>query len=152
MCFHSRISDFVFPFMNIKIFQIEHRNLNFFNNLIKEVIGYVKGHGKSYLSRTVQIAFFLLTASNITNETPAFENAGAKIKTNINKEGLAYVSAVRRSGDDLLSRALRRSTISAKGFNGRVRNGIGWDTFAIITRSSKHILRKRVNLQKIIYT
>ena len=45
-----------------------------------------------------------------------------------------------RSGNDLLSRALRRSTISAKGFNGRVRNGIGWDTFAIITRSSKHIL------------
>ena len=87
VCFHSRISDFVFPFMNIKIFQIEHRNLNFFNNLIKEVIRYVKGHGKSYLSRTVQIAFFLVTASNITNEAPAFENAGAKIKTNINKEG-----------------------------------------------------------------
>ena len=43
-----------------------------------------------------------------------------------------------RSGNDLLSRALRRSTISAKGFNGRVRNGIGWDTFAIITRSSNH--------------
>ena len=28
--FHSYVSDFVFPFMNIKIFQIEHRNLNFF--------------------------------------------------------------------------------------------------------------------------
>ena len=137
MCFHSRISDFVFPFMNIKIFQIEHRNLNFFNNLIKEVIGYVKGHGKSYLSRTVQIAFFLLTASNITNEAPAFENAGAKIKTNINKEGLAYVGAVRRSGDDLLSRVLRQSTISAKRFNGRVRNGIGFRLLARTTRPAK---------------
>ena len=30
-CFHSHVSDFVFPFMNIKIFQIGHRNLNFFN-------------------------------------------------------------------------------------------------------------------------
>ena len=30
--FHSHVSDFVFPFMSIKIFQIEHRNLNFFNN------------------------------------------------------------------------------------------------------------------------
>ena len=63
---------------------------------------------------------------------------------------------VRRSGDDLLSRALRRSTISAKGFNGRVRDGIGWDTFAIITRSSNHILiqifKKDKSLKEIIYT
>ena len=50
-----------------------------------------------------------------------------------------------RSGNDLLSRALRRSTISAKGFNGRVRDGIGWDTFAIITRSSNH---KQLKLQE----
>ena len=27
--FHSHISDFVFPFMNIKIFQIEHHDLKF---------------------------------------------------------------------------------------------------------------------------
>ena len=60
-----------------------------------------------------------------------------------------------RSGNDLLSRALRRSTISAKGFNGRVRNGIGWDTFAIITRSSNHThknLKKDKSLEEIIYT
>ena len=31
-----------------------------------------------------------------------------------------------RPGDDLLSHALRRSTIGAEGFHGRVRNGIGW--------------------------
>ena len=30
------------------------------------------------------------------------------------------------SGDDLLSHALRRSTIGAEGFHGRVRDGIGW--------------------------
>ena len=44
----------------------------------------------------------------------------------------------RRSGSDRLSRVLRQSTIGAKGFNVRVRNGIGWDTFAMTTRSSKH--------------
>ena len=31
-------------------------------------------------------------------------------------------------GGDLLSRVLRRSTIGAEGFHGRVRNGIGWVT------------------------
>ena len=45
----------------------------------------------------------------------------------------------RRSGYDLLSRVLRQSTIGAKGFNSRVRNGIVWDTFAMTTRSSKHL-------------
>ena len=30
-----------------------------------------------------------------------------------------------RPGDDLLSRVLRRSTIGAEGFHGRVRDGIG---------------------------
>ena len=53
----------------------------------------------------------------------------------------------RRSGSDLLSRALRQSTIGAKGFNSRVRNGIGWDTFAITTGSSKHSKELNVNLK-----
>ena len=44
-----------------------------------------------------------------------------------------------RPGDDLLSRALRQSTIGATGFHDRVRNGIGWDTCAITTWSSRHI-------------
>ncbi len=34
---------------------------------------------------------------------------------------------LRRPGDDLLSRALRHSTISAKMFHGRVRDGNVWD-------------------------
>ena len=41
-----------------------------------------------------------------------------------------------RPGSDLLSRALRQSTIGAAGFHGRVRNGIGWGTCAITTWSS----------------
>ena len=31
-----------------------------------------------------------------------------------------------RFGGDLLSHVLRRSTIGAEGFHGRVRDGIGW--------------------------
>ena len=42
----------------------------------------------------------------------------------------------RGTGDDRLSRVLRQSIIGAKGFNCRVRNGIEWDTFAMITGSS----------------
>ncbi len=44
-----------------------------------------------------------------------------------------------RPGNDLLSRALRQSTIGAAGFHGRVRNGIGWGTCAITTWSSRHM-------------
>ena len=61
----------------------------------------------------------------------------------------------RRSGSDLLSRALRQSTIGAKGFNSRVRNGIAWDTFAMTTGSSKHSRRNffiQARTIKFIYT
>ena len=40
-------------------------------------------------------------------------------------------------GSDLLSHVLRRSTISARGLNDRVRNGIGWGTPAITTGSAE---------------
>ena len=43
-------------------------------------------------------------------------------------------------GGDLLSHVLRRSTMGAAGFHGRVREGIGWFTCAVTTRSSKHPL------------
>src|SRR5579864_1210080 len=39
-----------------------------------------------------------------------------------------------RPGGDRLSRALRRSTIGAEGFHGRVRDGIGCLPLAIATR------------------
>ncbi len=41
-----------------------------------------------------------------------------------------------RPGGDLLSRALRHSTMGAGGFHGRVRDGIGWLLPAMATRSS----------------
>ena len=43
----------------------------------------------------------------------------------------------RRPGGDLLSHALRRSTIGAEGLHGRVRDGIGCVPLAITTKSSK---------------
>ena len=45
-------------------------------------------------------------------------------------------------GGDLLSRALRQSTIGAERLNDRVRNGIGWGPLAIATRLMQSILRK----------
>ena len=43
-----------------------------------------------------------------------------------------------RPGSDLLSRALRQSTIGAEAVNDRVRNGIGWGHLAITTRPVKN--------------
>ena len=45
--------------------------------------------------------------------------------------------AFSRPGSDLLSRVLRRSTIGAGAFHGRVRNGNGCGRPAITTRSAK---------------
>ena len=42
-----------------------------------------------------------------------------------------------RFGSDLLSHALRRSTISATALNGRVRDGIGCFAGAMITKPRK---------------
>ena len=47
------------------------------------------------------------------------------------------LSALCRPGDDLLSRVLRQSTIGAKAFDGRVRDGIGSDRLARATRPAK---------------
>ena len=62
----------------------------------------------------------------------------------------------RGTGDDRLSRVLRQSIIGARGFHGRVRNGIGWDTSAMITGSSIPYLKKKLKFafvqMQIIYT
>src|SRR3546814_6296523 len=51
--------------------------------------------------------------------------------------GLVFgFSAHGRPGGDRLSRALRRSTIGAEGFHGRVRDGIGWGPLDVATRPS----------------
>ena len=42
-----------------------------------------------------------------------------------------------RSGNDLLSRVLRHSTIGAEAFNGRVRDGIGFGRLAQVTGPAK---------------
>ena len=52
----------------------------------------------------------------------------------------AFRSVLCRPGSDLLSRVLRRSTIGAEEFNGRVRDGIGFRLLAIATRPAKHRL------------
>ena len=44
-----------------------------------------------------------------------------------------------RPGGDLLSHVLRRSTIGAEGFHGRVRDGIGW----ITPRQNHQVVRAR---------
>jgi hypothetical protein len=46
-------------------------------------------------------------------------------------------TALGKPGDDLLSRALRHSTIGAGAFHGRVRDGIGCSRSARITRPTK---------------
>ena len=54
------------------------------------------------------------------------------------REDDRFVSlAICRPGSDLLSRVLRRSTIGAGAFHGRVRNGNGCSHPAITTRSTK---------------
>ncbi len=49
-------------------------------------------------------------------------------------------------GNVLLFHVLRQSTIGAERLDYRVRNGIGYDTFAIITRQS--FLLKNIRLVK----
>ena len=60
-----------------------------------------------------------------------------------------YFLAINRPGSDLLSRVLRRSTIGAGAFHGRVRNGNGCSHPALTTRSTKgkiYTCRAGVNL------
>ncbi len=47
------------------------------------------------------------------------------------------LSALRRPGNGLLSQVLRHSTIGARAFDGRVRDGIGSDRSAKVTRPAK---------------
>ena len=49
------------------------------------------------------------------------------------------LNVISRAGNDLLSRDLSQSTIGAKEFNGRVRDGIGFRLLAIITCSANYI-------------
>ena len=57
--------------------------------------------------------------------------------------------ALCRPGSDLLSRALRQSTIGAGAFHGRVRNGNGCSHPAITTRSAKCMIIEKLCLPSI---
>ena len=50
-----------------------------------------------------------------------------------------------RPGSDLLSQALRLSTISAEKINGRVRNGIGFELLAKTTRPAENSFLKQAS-------
>ena len=65
--------------------------------------------------------------------------------------GLTAKSCVSgRPRGDLLSRALRRSTIGSGGLNDRVRNGIGCGTSDIATGSTEHIKQKKTSSRIVI--
>ena len=67
-----------------------------------------------------------------TNKTAAI--AGGCCPTN---HRVRRNSVFGRPGSDLLSRVLRRTTIGAEEFYGRVRDGIGYRLLAETTRSAK---------------
>ena len=48
--------------------------------------------------------------------------------------GFFYKAPASMPGDDLLFRGLSHSTIGAVRFHGRVRDGIGWVTDAMVTK------------------
>ena len=76
-----------------------------------------------------------LSAVGIVKEGMSDDGAyGARIR----RFRVAGRSVLCRPGNDLLSRALRQSTIGAEEFNGRVRDGIGFRLLAIITRPAKN--------------
>ena len=58
-------------------------------------------------------------------------------------------SVLGRPGSDLLSQVLRHSTIGAKAFDGRVRDGIGSDHLAKATRPAKDRLDFEVNVELV---
>ncbi len=55
------------------------------------------------------------------------------LEVSVNEDILAFG----RPGNDLLSQVLRHSTIGAKAFDGRVRDGIGSNHSAKVTRPAK---------------
>ena len=73
------------------------------------------------------------------HKTESAPSAGSYLWWWMNNKVRVKIHVTGRPGNDLLSRALRQSTIGAAGFHGRVRNGIEWGTCAITTWSSRHM-------------
>ena len=57
-------------------------------------------------------------------------------------------SALCRPGNDLLSQVLRHSTIGAKAFDGRVRDGIGSGHLAKATRPAKRARKEQRSVEE----
>ena len=73
----------------------------------------------------------------------ARERAPARDREEKSSRVTTFASVLGRPGSDQLSQALRLSTMGAEGFNGRVRNGIGFGPHARATRPAKHRQRTK---------
>jgi len=62
---------------------------------------------------------------------------------------LFFDTVLGKPGDDLLSQALRLSTIGAGAFHGRVRDGIGCSRSAKITRPAKDGVKSGLNAHAV---
>src|SRR5579871_2660484 len=70
-------------------------------------------------------------------DTKRAPSALYRLRRRRRSEGGVSKGVLGRPGSDRLSRGLGRSTMGAGGFNGRVRNGIGWNSPARTTRPAK---------------
>ncbi len=86
--------------------------------------------------------------SGHSDESPRAFGLGARLVSSTafpfvgetrDRERRAREDGLGRPGSDLLSRVLRRSTIGAEGFHGRVRNGNGLGPLARTTGPAKTI-------------
>ena len=84
------------------------------------------------------------TPSRVLDEgcgSPKLRASSARQWRNVSK-----TPVLGKPGDDLLSRVLRRSTIGAGAFHGRVRDGIGCARSASITRPTKDGVKSGPNM------
>ena len=61
-----------------------------------------------------------------------------------------HLAGLCRPGSDLLSHALRRSTIGARGLNDGVRDGIRWNTLSINTPSNRSIFGRLLDASTLL--
>jgi hypothetical protein len=80
-----------------------------------------------------------LTGTRIVGEEEGSDGRGGARRSSV-----VFISVLCRPGDDLLSHVLRQSTIGAKAFDGRVRDGIGSDRLARATRPAKNGYGRRM--------
>ena len=94
------------------------------------------------------LRFWRLPAATPAETRTAARLARAAVGVGCDKGGFLVL---RRPGDDLLSQVLRHSTIGARAFDGRVRDGIGSDRSAKATRPAKHKKRSKLGFKDRVY-